>query len=177
MNYDYRPRRQNYKAPTIVFLLFLLSGGLFGCSGFLPPHSALWQSLGVLLLLPAVQLAVRYMISRYLYRLHTYEDGHTDLEIFLYRGGDKMQLVCCVALSEITAAAPLSAKNADAPAKIKRYNYTQDLFAREALVLSVTNRNGACEVLFSPDAYITQAITQALSAPRSAQTEQAFEKE
>ena len=167
MNYDYRPIRQNYTAHAMVTLLFVLSGVSFGFSGFLPPHSILWQVLGLALLLPAIQLIARYMASRYLYRLHTYEDGHADLEIFLYRGGDKMQMVCCVALGEITAAVPLNAKNSRAPKGIKRYDYAQDLHPEKALVLSLSNADGVCELLFCPDEYLTRVMMDAAAAPRA----------
>ena len=164
MNYDYRPIRQNYTAHALTVMLFLLSGVSFGFSTVLPPHSIPWQVLGLSLLLPAIQLIARYMASRYLYRLHTYEDGRTDLEIFLYRGGDKMQMICCVGLDEITAAAPLSRENARAAKGIKRYNYAQDLRPREALVLSLSNADGVCEVLFCPDEYIARVIADAVAA-------------
>ncbi len=168
MNYDYRPIRQNYTAHAVVVLLFLLSGASFGCAGFLPLHTVAWQILGLVLLLPAIQLIARYMASRYLYRLHTYEDGNVDLEIFLYRGGDKMQMVCCIALAEITAAQPLTKENARAAKGIKRYNYAQDLRPQKALVLSLSNADGVCEVLFCPDEYITRTIETALAAKQAA---------
>ncbi len=164
MNYDYRPIRQNYTAHALTVMLFLLSGASFGLSGFLPPHHIVWQVLGLVLLLPAVQLIARYMASRYLYRLHTYEDGRADLEIFLYRGGDKMQMVCCVGLDEITAAAPLSRENARAARGIKRYDYAQDLRPRKATVLSLSNADGVCEVLFCPDEYIARTIADTVNA-------------
>ena len=162
MNYDYRPVRQNYVAHMTVLMLFVLSGVTFGMSGFLPPHAVLWQILGLLLLLPAIHLIARYMATRYLYRLHTDEQGHTQLEIFLYRGGDRMQMVCCTALDEITAACPLSAENLRAKKGVKRYNYAQDLRPQRALVLSLSNADGTCEVLFCPDEYITRVIGEAV---------------
>ena len=166
MNYDYKPMRQNYTAHALVVLLFLFSGASFAISGFLPTFGVAWQVLGLVLLLPAIQLIARYMASRYLYRLHTYEDGRTDLKIFSYRGGDKMQMVCCVELSEITAASVLSKENSRAPKGLKRYDYAQDLHPQKALVLSVSNADGECEVLFCPDEFITRAITDAIGAKK-----------
>ncbi len=164
MNYDYRPNRQNYTAHSLVMLLFLFSGISFGLSGFFPTVSVPCQILGLGLLLPAIQLIARYMAASYLYRLHTYEDGRTDLEIFSYRGGDKMQMVCCVGLSEITASVPLAKENARAPKGVKRYAYAQDLCPQRALVLSISNADGECEVLFCPDEYITRVIGDMLAA-------------
>ena len=166
MNYDYRPNRQNYTAHSLVMLLFLFSGISFGLSGFFPTVSVPCQVLGMLLLLPAIQLIARYMATRYLYRLHTYEDGRTDLEIFSYRGGDKMQLACCVGLCEITAALPLGKENQRAKKGVKRYSYAQDLCPQKALVLSVSNADGACEVLFCPDEYIARVIAETIAAQK-----------
>lgn len=150
MNYDCRPARQNYGAHLVVLTLFALSGVSFGLSATVS-YPVLLQVLGLIFILPAIQLIARYLATRYLYRLRTYEDGKADLEIFVYRGGAKMQLVCCVGMEEITAIAPLTKENARAPKGRKRYNYAQDLRPRAALVLSVCNRDGACEVLFCPD--------------------------
>ena len=159
MNYDCRPVRQNYGAHLVTLALFLCAGVSFALSGFFPLAIA-WQILGLVFLLPAIQLIARYMASRYLYRLHAYEDGTADLEIYVWRGGAKMQLVCCVGMEEITAITPLGKDNARAPAGCKRYNYAQDLRPREATVLSVTNRDGECEVLFCPDARLCELLAQ-----------------
>ena len=164
MNYDYRPNRQNYTAHSLVVLLFVFSGGCFVLSGFFPTVSVACQILGLSLLLPAIQLIARYMAASYLYRLRAYEDGRTDLEIFSYRGGNKMQMVCCVELSEITAALPLSKENMRAPKGVKRYSYAQDLCPQRALVLSISNADGECELLFCPDEYITRVIEETLAA-------------
>ena len=169
MNYDCRPIRQNYTAHAIVVLLFVFSGVSFALSGFMPPSGVLWQMLGLVLLLPAIQLIARYMASRYLYRLHVYEDGRADLEIFLYRGGDKMQMVCCVSLADITAAAPLCANNARAPKGVKRQDYAPDLHPLRALVLSVSHAESVYEVLFCPDEYLTRVINDAIAARQTVQ--------
>ena len=158
--YDYRVERSNYKAHFLVLWLFISSGVCFGVSSVLPPHPVLWQSLGLLLLFPAIQLIARYMASRYLYRIRTYEDGNVDFEVYLYRGGDKMQLVCRVGLEEITAVTELSKENRRAPANIKRYNYAQDLWPARALVLSVSNEDGECEVLICPDRRIEELLNK-----------------
>ncbi len=171
MNYDFEPTRQNYLVHSVVLLLFLFSGASFGVSGFVPVAAVVWQILGLVLLLPAIQLIARYMASRYLYRLHTYEDGNVDLEIFLYRGGSKMQMVCCVGLDEITAAQPLSKENACAAKGIRRYGYARDLRPSKATVLSISNADGVCEILFCPDEYMLRAIGSALSAKKAADEE------
>lgn len=159
MNYDCRPVRGNYGAHLVVVALFACSGVSFGLSGTVA-YPVLLQILGLCFILPAVQLIARYLASRYLYRLHVYEDGKAALEIFVYRGGAKMQLVCCVGMEEITALAPLSKQNARAPKGCKRYNYAQDLRPREATVLSVSNRDGTCEVLFCPDEGLLHLLAQ-----------------
>lgn len=167
MNYDYRPIRQNYKAHALVVLLFLLSGVAFGSSGLWPEQRIQWQLMGLLPLLPAIRLIARYMASRYLYRLHVREDGCTDLEIFVYRGGERMLMVFRVGLGEILDAAPLSPRNARAPKGVKRHNYAQDLYPQRGLVLRVPLGEGSCEVLFCPDTHIIREIENALSASRA----------
>ena len=161
MTYDYRPLRKGYTAHIVVLWLFLLSGACFVCSGFVPRFPALLQCLGVFLLLPAIQLIARYLAVSYLYRLTTLEDGTTDLEIFSYRGGDRMQLVCRVGLYEITASAPLSKENRRAPRGLHRYGYSPDLCPPSALVLSVTNADGDCEILLCPDEKMTEILCAA----------------
>lgn len=164
--YDYRPQRQNYMAHLTVLWLFLCSAGCFIASGFVPKLPAILQAVGVLLLVPAIQLIARYMATQYLYRLRSYEDGKRDLEVYSYRGGDKMQLICRVGLEEITAAKPLSTENRRAPKGIKRYNYSPDMCPAKALVLSVTNEDGDCEVMLCPDQHMSE-ILQAVALPQS----------
>ncbi len=159
--YDYRPQRSNYTAHLVVLWLFLLSAASFISSAFVPKFPALLQSLGLLLLVPAIQLIARYMAVSYLYRLHTLEDGTTDLEVFSYRGGDKMQLVCRVGLYEITGTAAFCKENRRAPKGLHRYNYSPDLSPKAALVLSVTNGDGDCEILLCPDERMREILTSA----------------
>lgn len=164
MTYDYQPIRKNYLAHITVMWLFVLAGVSFAASAALPPHPALWQSVGLILLLPAIQLIARYLATRHLYRIRACEDGSTDLEVYLYRGGDKMQLVCRVGLTEITAVTPLGAQNKRPPKGIKRYNYAPDLRPAEALVLSVSNADGECEVLLCPDARMAALLEKSKEA-------------
>ena len=159
--YDYRPLRKSYAAHLVVLLLFLLSAASFISSAFVPKFPALLQSLGLLLLVPAIQLIARYMAVSYLYRLHTLEDGTTDLEVFSYRGGDKMQLVCRVGLYEITATAALGKENRRAKKGVHRYNYSPDLSPKDALVLCVTNGDGDCEILLCPDERMREILEAA----------------
>ena len=151
MNYEYRPPRGNYYAHLCTMMFFLLSGVCFAASGFLRELAVMWQSLGILLLLPAIRLVGKYMAAQYLYRVHTLEDGSVDLDVFLYRGGAKMQLVCRIGLDEITAALPLTRENRRAEKGIRRYSYCADLSPDRSLLLAVTNADGDCEVLLSYD--------------------------
>jgi hypothetical protein len=152
MMYDCRPIRQNYYAHIAVLFFFLSSGALFASSGFVAYGAVTMRCVALALLLPAIQLIAKYMSARYLYRIREYESGEVDLEIYVYRGGDKMQLVSCVKAEEIEKIAPLGMENRKAPKGQKRYGYTPDLSPAKATVLSVTNEEGACEILFCPDA-------------------------
>lgn len=166
MNYDCRPARQNYGAHLVTLTLFACACVSFVLSGLMGTVAILWQVLGLLFLLPAIQLIARYMAARYLYRFRTLEDGNAELEIYVYRGGAKMQLVCCVGMNEITAIAPLAKENACAPKGRKRYNYAQDLRPREALVLSLSNRDGECEVLLCPDEGLERLLRERTQAEK-----------
>ena len=69
-----------------------------------------------------------------------------------------MQLVCRVGLAEITAAAPLADANRRAPKGLRRYNYHPDMKPGVGIVLSITNGDGDCELLLSPDAYLREVL-------------------
>ena len=159
MCYEYRPVRQNYNAHFAVAACLLLSGGCFVASSFMSALAVIPQSIGVAALIPAIQLVAKYLVVQYLYRVTIREDGGVDLEVFLYRGGAKMQLVCCVGLEEITAAVQLGPQNRKAAEGKKRYRYCMDLAPERALVLSITNSDGECEVLLAPDERMCELLT------------------
>ncbi len=158
--YDYRPQRTNAKAKTAVLLCLAAAIIAFVGGGMVPKYPSILQCLGLCLLVPVIQITARYLVLQYLYRLREHEDGGVDLEIYTYRGGSRMQLVCRVGLSEITGAASLSAQNKSAPKGVRRYNYHPDLAPNTGLVLSVTNGDGACEILISPDEYLTKILSK-----------------
>ena len=162
--YDHQPSRQNTIARMLTVALIALSAASFAASAFVPTLAVIPQAVGLALLVPAIQIITRYVVTRYLYRLRPYEDGNTDLEIYTYRGGTRMQLVCRVGLEEITAAAPLSAENAKPPHGVRRYNYCPDMRPAHALVLSITNGDGDCEIIFCPD----EKLTALLQVPANA---------
>lgn len=156
--YEYKPQRQNNIATLLIVAFFLLALTSFGVSAFV---TVAWipQTLGLLLMVPMIQLMTRYMATRYLYRISPYEDGNVDLDIYTYRGGSKMQLVCRIGLEEITAAAPLTEANRKPAKKMRRYNYCPEMFSKNALVLSITNGDGDCELIFCPDERMADIVT------------------
>ena len=162
--YDYRPPRQNAKARMLVLMLLILSVASFACSAMMPQYPMILQCVGLLLLLPMIQITARYLVIQYLYRLHPYEDGNVDFEIFSYRGGARMQLVCRVGLEEVVAVAPLREENKRAPHGIRRYPYQPDMGPRDALVVSIRNGDGDCEILIAPDAHIREALERAAAS-------------
>ena len=168
MIYECRPERQNHNAHLLTLLFFLLAAASFAASYFMPRYPAILQAAGLVLLIPAIQLVARYMAVRYLYRLRALDDGTVDLEIYTYRGGTQMQLVCRVGLWEITAAAPLGKENKKPPKGLHRYRYAPDLAPAKALVLSITNGDGDCEVLLSPDEKMTGIIVDGIRSGASA---------
>lgn len=160
--YDYFPPRKNMIARVLVFGFLGFAIASFVASAFIPsPYKAIGQALGLLFLVPMIQIVTRYVITRYLYRITPYEDGNVDLEIYAYRGGSKMQLVCRVGLEEITATAPLTEENRKAPHGLRRYNYCPDIRPTDALILSITNADGDCEIILCPD----EKMTEILKAP------------
>lgn len=163
--YDYLPVRKSIAARLLVLGLLLLSVASFMTSSLIPsPYHTILQAVGLLLIIPLIQIMTRFVILRYLYRIAPYEDGNVDLEIYAYRGGNKMQLVCRIGLEEITAAVPLTEANRKPPRSLRRYNYCPDMRPTEALVLSITNADGDCEVMLSPD----EKMTAILQAPHPA---------
>ena len=78
-------------------------------------------------------------------------------------GGDKMQLVARVGLEEITAVTPLTAANARAKRGMHRYNYAPDIRPQDAVVLSITNGDGDCEMLLCPDKRIRDILQSAVN--------------
>ena len=165
--YDYRPIRTNANAKVAAMLLMAAAVIAFVGSGLVPKYPSILQCIGLCLLIPVIQITARYLILQYLYRLRTYDDGSADLEVYTYRGGSRMQLVCRVGLAEITAAAPLTEGNRRAPKGLRRYNYHPDMKPGVGTVLSITNGDGDCELLLSPDAYLREVLEGA--AKRSVQ--------
>ena len=157
--YEYKPQRTNGIALYFIALFFAAAIASFVASAFLPVASWIPQTIGLLLMVPMIQLITRYMATRYLYRICPYEDGNVDLDIYAYRGGSQMQLVCRLGLEEITAAKALCDENRKPPKKIKRYNYCPEMFPRNALVLSITNGDGDCEIIFCPDERMAKIVT------------------
>ena len=164
--YDYLPPRQNAIARILTVTLIALAAASFIVSGFLPSLAVIPQAIGLILLIPAIQLITRYVVTRYLYRICPYEDGNTDLDIYAYRGGSRMQLVCRIGLEEITAIAPLSQGNAKPPRGLRRYNYCPDMRPQSALVLSITNGDGDCEIIFCPDEKMAELLQAAAAQER-----------
>ena len=120
--YEHRTQHTNNRARMLVLGLAALAASALVGSAFVPKYPFILQSLGLLLLLPTVQLLTRFVITQYLYRITPYESGEVDLEIFAYRGGNSMQLVCRVGLEEITAVAPLSEQTKKPAGGMRRYN-------------------------------------------------------
>ena len=104
--YDYKPTRTNANAKIAVTILLAAAVIAFVGSGLVPKYPSILQCIGLCLLIPVIQITTRYLILQYLYRLRTQDDGSVDLDVYTYRGGSRMQLVCRVGLSEITAAVP-----------------------------------------------------------------------
>ena len=73
--YDYRPPRRPKKAALLVLILLFASTTALGVSALAPPLPRLWQCVGLLLLIPAIQLVSRYFLLQYLYRLRPNADG------------------------------------------------------------------------------------------------------
>ena len=161
--YDYIPVRKGILARLLALFLFLLSVALLILSMQLGKAAPFVQSAALLLLLPTVQIVTRFIIMRYLYRIAPYESGEVDFEIYSYRGGNKMQLICRVGLEEVTAVTPLGNENRKPQKGVPRYNYCPDMKPQNAFVLSVTNADGDCEVLLQPDDKLLEIFRSAVA--------------
>lgn len=159
--YDYKPPRGNSNAKMAALLCFLASVVAFVGAALVPKFPSVLQCIGLILLVPVIQITARYLILQYLYRLRAIDGGGVDFEVYAYRGGARMQLVCRIGLAEITAVKPLSEENRTAPSGLRRYNYHPDMRPRAGTVLSITNGDGDCEILIAPDAHLTAVFTRA----------------
>lgn len=157
--YEYRPPHRNVRARLIALFLFLLAVAMFVTGALAPKYPVIFQAVGLFLLVPTIQIVTRYIIVQYLYRYRPTETGDADLEIYSYRGGARMQLVCRVAVSEIKKLAPLTSENRRPPHALRRYGYCVDMRPADAVVLSVENADGACEILISPDEKLRALLT------------------
>ena len=163
--YDHRPSRTDATAKRAVFLLLVAAAAALVGSALVPSGSLALQCLGLFLLLPATQLAARYLALQYLYRIRPREDGSTDLEVYTYRGGARMQLVCRIALSDVKEISPLTKENRKPQAGTKRYHYAPDMHPANATVLSVDNADGACELLLAPDETMLTLLRSGMQPP------------
>lgn len=154
--YDYKPPRTNATAKLAALCCFAITVIAFVGAAMVPKYPSILQCIGLCFLVPVIQITARYLILQYLYRVKDNGDGQLDFEVYAYRGGARMQLVCRVGLAEITAAAPLTAQNRKPPAGLRRYNYHPDMKPSEGFVLSITNGDGASELLLAPDARLTE---------------------
>ena len=161
MDYECKPKRRNHKAHGVVLALILVAVGCLIGAGFVPVYGVLVQTLAILLFVPAIYLAGKYLIMQYLYRIRVLEDGSVDLDIYAYRGGTKMQLVGRIGLVEITGVALLTKENRRPAKGLKRYSYCVDMAPDKAIVLSVSNEDGECEVLLSYDETLAQLLRDA----------------
>ena len=151
MDYEYKPQRQNYYAHGFILALVLLAIGCLIVAGFMPAYGVLVQSLAIILFVPAIYLTGKYLVTRYLYRVQTLDDGSVDLDVYAYRGGTKMQLVGRVGLWEITRVEKLSDQNRRVAKGMERYSYCADIAPKDAMVASITNEDGDCEILLAYD--------------------------
>ena len=76
--YEYKPQRTNSFALYFIAMLFAAAIASFVASAFLPIASWIPQTVGLLLMVPMIQLITRYMATRYLYRICPYEDGNVE---------------------------------------------------------------------------------------------------
>ncbi|MBE6580394.1 MAG: hypothetical protein E7650_02130 [Ruminococcaceae bacterium] len=157
--YELRPTRTSSRAKLLAAALLLLAVASFAASSLVPQYPALLQCLGLVLLIPLIQITARYLVLQYLYRVRPRDDGGVDLEVFTYRGGARMQLVCRVGLKEIVAVSLLDGENAKPPHGTRRYNYHPDMAPRKGLLLFVENGDGKCEILLAYDQALQQMLT------------------
>ena len=171
--YEYKPVRTNSIAKLLIIAFLLLALLSFAVSAIVPGYAVIPQTVGLILLVPMIQIMTRFVTTRYLYRVQAYGDGNADFEVYSYRGGARMQLVCRVGLEEITAIEPLTPANRKAIKGLRRYNYSPDIRPKNGMILSVTNADGDCQVLICPDDRMTALLTPNAVLDLMQETEQA----
>ena len=158
--YEVKPQRKSMRAATLLLLLLPLVAIAFGAASLFAAYRAILQCVGLLLLIPVIRILARYFLVQYLYRLCVREDGVIDLEVFTFRGGSRMQLVCRVGVDELTAVLPLTEENEKPPHGVRRFNYHPDMAPREGLLLSVKNGDGTCEILLANESELYRLLTR-----------------
>lgn len=161
--------RANVKKATVLALSLGASSTIVGVLSTAESALAPYLNLAfLLLLLLSILVFVRFIGTRYSYKLLLYPFLEGDLVIIELRGSfgknSKINLtktVCRVGIDSITELVWIESKNDRKKYReIKRstlregarwYNYTADLFAQKLLIIKIEDGDGISYVKFSPD--------------------------
>lgn len=174
MRYEYTccPKANLLRSGVLVAAL-TVTGVLFGAASVERTVFTPWFSVASgLLLLLAAMLSVRFIGTRYVYKITVDARGEGELSIselrgFFGRSGEvrSQRTVCRVELFDVREA--VIPERADELKKIKRqirreraavYNYLPDVFADKYALLRIENGDGISYLKLSPDGELMRII-------------------
>lgn len=101
----YEPRPANRRATVVVFSLLVLAVCLFAVSGFIPAYGGIAQMVAILLIVPALFIAYKFILASYTYILTDPGDGIPCLLVEQTQG-KRTSLVCRLPLRSLFRVIP-----------------------------------------------------------------------
>ena len=166
--YEYISKSNKKREKLVVFGLFVL--GLLIYGGSLLPHMpipALIQLLSMAAFVPAAIIAVRCLLTQYVYRVEA-RDGSDVLDagrdlVIIEKCGRRLRTVCRIGTETVASMTLVTKENKRTLAEASRgktvYRYTAELFAQNVYHLELTGENsGICLRILSDEALNTAIL-------------------
>ena len=133
------PKPENNKARTFTAVLGTLGAFVFGVSMFIELYRGVVALVGMLFIVAALTIAVKYLLSEFTYELVN-ADGEW-LFVVGQRSGKRYTTLCRVGLSSVVSIEKTSAKEKKKPsAEYSRYTYIPTLMPDTYYVMTVSSR-------------------------------------
>lgn len=143
------PKPSNNNAYHIFFALLLSTVGAIAASYFVHRYRGVVQFAGVLLLVTALLIYVRFIAARYSYEIATDTEG-TPLFVVRQQTGKRITTLCRIALAEIVSVTPESRAERRAhktPKDVRRYFYTPSIAPAKSVRIYAVNRYEKAEIV------------------------------
>lgn len=133
------PKPENNKARTFVAVLGTLGAFIFGVSMFIELYRGVVALVGMIFIVAALTIAVKYLLSEFTYELID-ADGEW-LFVVGQRSGKRYTTLCRVGLSSVVSIEKTSAKERKmSSAEYARYTYIPTLMPDTYYVMTVRSR-------------------------------------